>query len=153
MSEFDCRKCRDWKTCYWKGIDISAMWFGYEDIRWCPQQVCWLLKFADILHQGEWPVPDATVAGGMRGKSVTEAGFAKVMLITGELDTRLERTGLRGRLLAAECKDRDMERVNYLSQDAKDALYYVVGWRRRKMGFSQWRKQRKYRSAAQGVTV
>ena len=137
MSEHeDCRRCRDWKGCPGKE------WFGYHEIRWCPQQVFWLLKYADILHTGEWPVPDATVAGGMRGKSITEAAFVKVILVIAELDSRLSKTSWRGRLLAEECKNREM--MVFLSNDAKDALYYVVGWRRKDRNFSGWLKDRRY---------
>jgi len=141
VSEFgDCRKCRDWKGCPGKE------WFGYQEIKWCPQQVFWILKFADILHEGHWPVPDATAPGGMRGKSVTEAAFAKVALVIAELDTRLSKTNWRGRLLTEECKNRD--RMDYLSNDAKDALYYVVGWRRKDRSFSVWLKDRTYHKKA-----
>jgi len=100
------------------------------------------LKYADILHTGEWPVPDATVAGGMRGKSITEAAFVRVILVIAELDSRLSKTSWRGRLLAEECKNREM--MVFLSNEAKDALYYVVGWRRKDRNFSGWLKDRRY---------
>jgi len=141
----DCRKCRDWKGCPGKE------WFGYHEIRWCVQQVFWILKYADILHEGQWPAPDATAPGGMRGKSVTEAAFAKVVLVIAELDSRLSKTGWRGRLLAEECKNREM--MMFLSNDAKDALYYVVGRGRRELPFNDWRKQRNYRRGEQKVRV
>jgi hypothetical protein len=146
VSEYDCRKCKDWKTCYWQGVDISNCWFGYQDIRWCSLQVCWLLKYSDYLHEGKWPTPDSTVAGGMRGKQTTEASYAKVMLVIAELDTRLEKTGWRGKLLIEECKNR--EKLEYLSKDARDALYYVVGWRRKDRSFQAWLKDRRYRKKA-----
>jgi len=143
MSEPNCRHCRSWSVCHWGASEISAMWFAYGDISWCSRQTFWLLKYAEILHRGEWPVPDATVAGGMRGKKVTEAAYTKVIEIITEVDERLIRTGWRGRLLAEECINRD--RLEYLSQDARDALYYVSGWPRKEMRFKDWRKKRRYR--------
>ena len=133
----DCRKCRDWKDCPGKEG------FGYHEIRWCPQQNFWLLKYADILHDGQWPVPDATAPGGMRGQNMTGAAFARVVLVIAELDSRLSKTGWRGRLLAEECKNEEVMKL--LSNDAKDALYYATGWVRRKVGFNEWRKKRRYR--------
>lgn len=147
MSEFGCRKCRDWKRCPGSGMDTEQMWFNYQDISWCAQQVVWLLKYADIIHAGQWPVTDTTVAGGMRGKTMsTEAAFTKVVLTIAEVDQRLSKTGWRGRLLAEEAKNR--EKMDYLSDDAKDALYYVAGWNPRNRSFSDWRKGRKYHQKA-----
>ena len=74
---------------------------------------------------------------------VTEAAYVKVAIAIGEVDDRLKKTGWRGRLLAEECKNR--EKMEYLSDDAKDALYYVAGWYRRRMEFDDWRKKRRYR--------
>lgn len=126
----------------WKGCP-GKEWFDFGEIRWCPQQNFWLLKYADILHAGEWPTPDVTVAGGMRGMKVTEAAYVKVVIAIGEVDDRLKKTGWRGRLLAEECKNKEM--MDDLSNDAKDALYYVAGWRRKETDFNDWRKKRRYR--------
>jgi len=138
VTEFgDCHECRSWKGCPGKE------WYHYGEIRWCPQQSFWLLKYADILHTGQWPVPDATAPGGMRGQAVKEAAYTKVVLAIAEIDRRLKRTGWRGRLLAEECKNRD--KMIYLSDDARDALYYVAGWSPKKMSFQQWLAARHYR--------
>lgn len=137
MAEYDCRSCKMWKGCKGKA------WYDFGEIHWCPQQNFWLLKYADILHQGEWPTPDATAPGGMSGKPVSGAAFTRVVLVIAELDMRLSKTGWRGRLLAEECKNR--YEMDDLSHDAKDALYYVAGWRRKEMDFNEWRKKRRYR--------
>ena len=135
MSE--CRECKEWKGCPGKE------WYHYGEICWCPQQVFWLLKFEEIIHQGEWPAPDATAPGGMSGKTLTEAAFVKVILIIAELDCRIEQAGWRGKVLVGECYK--LEKMMYLSDDAKDALYYVAGWKRKDTNFSQWRRQKRYR--------
>lgn len=102
-----------------------------------------MLKWAWVLRQGRWPAPESVVEPGVRGKMSTEALFAKAILIIAELDQRLARTGLRGELLVEQCINR--EKMEYLSDDAKEALYYVAGWARKDMKFHDWRKKRKYR--------
>jgi len=73
---------------------------------------------------------------------IAEARFARAVLVIAELDKRLVRTGLRGELLAEQCINR--ERMDYLSDNAKDALYYVSGWSRNPRSFAQWLADRKY---------
>jgi hypothetical protein len=137
MAEQDCQRCKSWKGCPGKE------WFSYGEIRWCAQQVFWLLKYADELQIG-WLAPDATSCPGARGKVInTEAAFVNARIVMGELNYRLGRTGLKGRLLTEECKNR--EEMDDLSNEAKEALYYVSGWRRRDLSFNGWLKQRRYR--------
>lgn len=134
----DCRHCKDWRGC------LGKDWYSFSEIRWCVQQVFWLLKYADILRQGLWPIPDERAEVGLKsGGMSTEARFTKAILVIAELDKRLTKTGWRGQLLAEQVINR--EKMMYLSDDAKDALYYVSGWRRKGMPFYQWRWQRKRR--------
>ena len=78
----------------------------------------------------------------MSGKVLTEAAFAKGARLIAELDYRLAKTGWRGRLLAEECVNR--KKMRYLDDDAKDALYYISGRRRKDRDFWKWRKDRRY---------
>jgi hypothetical protein len=137
MTEFDCQRCRSWKDCPGKE------WYSYGEVKWCPQQVFWLLKYADYLQVG-WLAPDAVSCPGIRGKVMnTEAAFVNARIVMGELNCRLSKTGWKGRLLSEEARNR--EKMMYLSDEANDALYYVAGWRRKGMNFMAWLKQRKYR--------
>ena len=133
---FDCRRCTNWRGCPGKE------WYSFGEIRWCAQQVFFLLKFAEILRQGIWPTPETTIAG-IKAQMTREATFTKAATIIAELDVRLQTTNWRGRLLCEECINR--EKLDYLSHDAKQALYYVSGWRRKAMPFLAWRKQRQHR--------
>jgi hypothetical protein len=134
----DCRHCKDWRGC------LGKEWYSFAEIHWCAQQVFFLLKHADILRQGLWPIPDERAEVGLKsGGMSTEARFTKAILVIAELDKRLIRTGWRGQLLAEQVVNR--EKMMYLSDDAKDALYYVSGWRRKAMPFYEWRKKRRYR--------
>lgn len=143
MSEHeDCRKCRDWKGCPGKE------WYSYQDIRWCHQQVFWLLEREDKLSEGLWPTPDATADPGVRGRNTsTEASFTKAVLIIAELRERLKTTGWRGRLLVEQCKNR--ETIDYLDGDVKPALDYVSGWRRKETPFNVWQAKKRYRKYTQ----
>lgn len=135
-----CPKCRSWRDC--PLTEKEKEWFDDGDIKWCPHHIFWILKWAEILHTGEWPVKDDSPDGAI-STTPTEASFAKVSRIIAEVDDRLKGTGWRGRLLAEQCINRD--RLGYLDYDAKDALYYVAGWNRRTMKFPDWMKKRKYR--------
>ena len=136
-----CLVCTDYKSCPLNENEKES--FEYWQIRWCPQQVFWLLKYADIIHEGRWPVADTTALGGMSGKVLTEAAFTKAALLIAELDYRLAKTGWRGQLLIEQCINR--EKMLYLSDDVKDALYYVAGWNRKDRDFTAWLKDRRYR--------
>lgn len=134
----NCRECHDWRGC--PGKD----WYGYHEIRWCPQQIFWVLKYEPYFHAGEWPAADATADPGTHHHVVkTEAAFVKASLIIGELDARLAGTGWRGRLLVEECYKRD--KMLYLSDDAKSALHYIAGPNRKTRDFRVWRADRAYR--------
>ena len=137
MPNLDCRRCKDWRGCPGKE------WYSYSEVRWCAQQTFWLLKYAETLRQGIWPIPEMIVPFGSRPSISTEAAFTRACEVIAELDKRLETTGWRGRLLQEECVNR--EKIMYLSDDARSALYYVSGWRRKDSPFLVWRRMKSYR--------
>lgn len=133
----DCQHCKRWQDC----PDTDSDWFSYGQIRWCPLQVFWLLKWEEYLGIGIWPTPESTAEAPKRTLS-KDAQYVNSMVVMAELHTRLEKTGLKGEKLRDECKLR--EKMLYLSDPAKEALYYVSGWRRKDRSFSAWLKDRKY---------
>lgn len=132
-----CRDCKRWQDC----PDPDSDWYSYGQIRWCIYQVFWMLKYSEYLRIGIWPTPESTCETPKRTLS-KDAQYVNACVIIAELDYRLEKTGLKGRLLEEECQNR--EKMLYLSDSAKDALYYVSGWRRKARNFSQWLKDRRY---------
>ena len=116
-------------------------YFGYHDIRFCPVQIFFLLKYDEILRGHGWPVPDDNAPGGMSTKVLGEADFVKVSLILAELHERLDKTRLKGEVLEAQCKV--VDKVEYLSDNAKDALYYVAGDSRKDTPFTVWLAKRR----------
>lgn len=142
MSDFrPCRECKDWNTCLL--TEGEKDWFGYQDITFCPQHIFWLLKYEHIIRGRKWPEPDETAIGGMSGKSMSWAAFTKASTLLAEVYSRLDATGLRGKLLSAECKDYQREKIQYLSDDAKSALYYITR-KPKDRQFSQWVADRRY---------
>ena len=136
----DCRDCKDWHDC-----TAPPDWFHYGQIRWCPYQCIWIIAHSETLREGRWP-PDPYRADNNNGQRniKTEASFTKPILILAELETRLERAGIRGKLLVAQVEAG--REINTLDREARDALMYVKGFRRKKMSFSTWKRQRNYRS-------
>jgi hypothetical protein len=150
MTEVDCHTCRNWRDC--PGL---REWFNYSEIRFCPYQVIWVIRWADILRTGDWPQdPDGGGDDNHGQRSIkTEAGFVKPSLILAEVESRLQRTGKDGKILRYQIEAMD-SRYNplvlcmvydRLDRDARTALLYVKGWRQKKMCFADWKRQRKYR--------
>ena len=140
-----CRDCRDWNDC--NGHDYYSM----SEIRYCRWQCIWLL-YNLIDHQDgkyttieNWPPEgketgyDNTLIQHSRG---AQAPFESFRRITADVLSRLERTSMDGRLLLLEIKN---DRLDF-SQEARNALNYVNGWRRKRLDYNSWVKQRRYRS-------
>jgi hypothetical protein len=107
--------------------------------------VFFLLKYEDDIRGRAWP-SDGRALGGSGGHVLGEANWVKVSTVLAELDDRLSKVypSLKGDLLRAECKDPKKEKIEYLSQDAKDALYYISG-RRKDTSFTVWLAKRRYK--------
>ncbi|MCJ7805712.1 hypothetical protein MUP46_03670 [Patescibacteria group bacterium] len=136
----DCRSCKSWKECPTPERD----WYSYGEIRWCPYQVFFLLKWAEYLRIGIWPTPESTCETPKRTLS-KEAQYVNAAIVIAELDYRLGKTGIKGELLASQCKEPDRDKMDYLSDSAKDALYYVSGWARKATNFATWLAVNRYR--------
>ena len=131
----------------------NKKWWNYSEIRFTAEEVLWILENMELLRGGEWPPEhknsgyiDASF-GEKRIKS--EAGFVKPVIIISEIEVRLDRTGVDGKLLLAEAKlgvD-----IALLSYEAKRALKYISGWRRKRMSYQNWVSQSKYRKGLQSA--
>ena len=141
MAEITCRNCKRWKQCpFWHPpYSAGKEWYHFGEIRWCPFQVLWILENAHTLEAGRWPPEhcDTGYEDRLGGENIkTEAGFVKPELIIAEVKSRLNRTGLHGKLLVSQVEaGRDFDD---LDEEAKAALMYVKGWRRKKTGFKKW---------------
>ena len=70
-----------------------------------------------------------------------EAYFVKSTLLIGEVRVRLKRVGLRGRILELEARLYD--KMEYLSDDARAALFYIAG-KPKTRKFTLWYADRMY---------
>jgi hypothetical protein len=139
--------CRDWKSC--RGHE----WYEMKDIQYCRHQVLFLLNLIDFIGNGfetvaGWPEDPKLKETGYEDVRIqtsrsTHANYEAVTVITAELINRLERTGKDGRLLLFESRTRDS--ASELSQDARNALNYVAGWKRKQTSYRVWLSMRSYR--------
>lgn len=98
---------------------------------------------------GEWPISPITTSNGdlpgIGGPVRTEAYYVKPEEIAGDIEWRLKRTGIAGTQLVEEIEameDLDYQKLHSL---ARDALNYISGWSRKRLSYSAWLKQRRYR--------
>jgi len=105
--------------------------------------VFFLLKYEEILRGHRWPMPGENVLDGLDHKVASQGDFVQASERLAEVEQRLDKTGIKGELLASECKYK--EKIIYLKPAAKDALFYIVGSNPKRMGFSEWLRQRKHR--------
>ena len=134
----DCLKCKDYRKC-----SGNRVWYHYGEIRWCVHQVLWIIERSETLRLGNWPLnPDGSsyTDPNIRTGYKSEAYYTKPAVILGEVEYRLDRTGKDGKLLWDEVKG-GLD----LRPEAESALMYVKGWRRERLSYLNWQKQRDYR--------
>lgn len=127
---------------------FPSEWFSRADVdaHYCRIQIIWLITMADILDFNEWP-PQSTgyvsVPLNVQTSPPQTSPTQSTLDTWAEVYARLQMTGRDGMALWTEAKKiRDYKEF---SQPAKDALNYISGYRRRRMPYKSWLKQRKYR--------
>ncbi len=139
----DCNKCKDYRQCQGKEF------YSWGDVRWCPFQCLWIIEHLDIILLGSWPPSSdgSTYIDSPLSKRAAkgEASFVKPVIIAAEIEYRLRRTGVDGKLLVAEVQG---GKTFELSKESQDALMYIKGWRRKRLTYQNWKKQRVYRKTS-----
>lgn len=145
----DCLKCKSYKDCegHFYEVDTEAgkqyvSWYHYGEIRFCPYQVIWIIEHSDTLLAGRWPPnPEGTsyTDPKIRTGYKSEAYFIKPVEILAEVEARLKRCGIDGKLLKAEVLA-GLE----LSQESRAALMFCKGKWRKRMSFLQWQRKVRY---------
>jgi hypothetical protein len=143
----DCRHCKDFRECLG---DIE--WFHYGQIRFCPHQILWILRHSETLRDGDWPQDPINPGDDNPNSKIikTEASFVKPILILAEVESRLKRTGIHGKLLVAQIEAG--RELNTLDREAMDALFYVQGWQQKRDSFTNWKRIRRWRKETLGVS-
>uniref|UniRef100_A0A6M3KV79 Uncharacterized protein n=1 Tax=viral metagenome TaxID=1070528 RepID=A0A6M3KV79_9ZZZZ len=137
-----CQKCKTDKDCSGRfyivetnKIKEEVEFYTYQEIRNCVYQVKWIITNAELLESGRWPAEPKS-SGYIEWKEkgfASEAYFVKPVVTVAEVNKRLRRAGLYGKLLRAEVLA-ELE----LSDESKTALRYVRGERRKKQSFRRW---------------
>ena len=142
-------------------------YFSYAVYRFTAEQIIWLIENMPSFDKGEWPVePNEYITdkynketkkwekvrklssftdepiGALRVRP--EAYFVKPTVILAEVNWRLERTKRAGEVLVHEINS-GLNKYEFLSDYAKDALDYISGLRRRKLSFADWGADKKRR--------
>ena len=121
----------------------TTLWYPPNKITFTQSQMLFLLENLDLLGAGDYP-PDPYSSDEQKGgKHSYRAPFVTAVELSAEITSRLVRTGVDGKLLLAEAK-LGLDIV-LLSYEAKRALKYCAGWRRKKMSYQSWKNQNKYR--------
>ena len=133
----DCRKCKDYREC-----TRNRDWFSYQEIRFCPFQVLWIILHEETLMDNWPPNPDGSsyIDPGIKTGLGSEAYYTKPAGILAEVNTRLAKAGVHGKLLRAEV----LAGLD-LSEESKSALMYVKGWRRKSMSYQRWLRNWRYK--------
>ena len=133
MIKDDCEKCK----FHCKHKD----WFSYGEIRFCRTQMIFLIEHILELGEGSWPSsPDGSsyVDLPIRSRQFNqEAYFTKPTEMVAEVMSRLNRTE-DGSVLMEEIHSGLCER-HLLGKEARKALNYVSGWRRRTESYIEFK--------------
>ena len=128
----DCVKCGH--SC------ARRDYFSYREIRFCRVQMIFLIEHIVELGEGSWPSsPDSSsyVDLPIRSRQFNDdAYFTKPTEILAEVMIRLNRTGEDGSVLMEEIHSGLTERY-LLSSEARKALNYISGWRRREVSYKK----------------
>jgi len=135
LRELDCRRCKRWRGCPGKE------WYHYGEIRWCPQQIIWILQHADIFRAGDW-VARHEESGGSQ-QLHPEAYFVKAGIAIAEIEARLRTTPNQGELLITQVEDGRV--LGDLSPGAYEILMYIKGKDRKVRDFNTWKREKDYR--------
>ncbi len=148
-------RCHDWDGC------PGRAWYSLHDNQYCRLQTLWILDncidyIDDRYVSASWPEQDKPASfidndARIQKSQPSTAGFTRPIQEVAEVIARLERTGKDGRLLLIEVKNAALKRGwdgiyrESYSQDARNALNYIIGWKRKRLSYRAWLKQREYR--------
>ena len=106
-----------------------------------------LIEFLPLLIEGIWP-PNPQGSGYTETLNVQRsrsrhAYFETPCQIAGEVEWRLKRTGIEGKLLVSEIRQGLM--LEELQPESRNALNYISGKWRRKTPYRVWLAKKRYR--------
>ena len=132
-------------------------WYSPAEIIYNRDQWIWIMSYLPDLIKRDWP-PDPRGTGyidapiGTKSRTI-HAPFEMVSMVVSEIEVRLSRLGKDRAVLEERYTNNVYEDdiaydlkvpVNVIHQRLNSALWYVTG-KRKRMSYSNWKKQRKYR--------
>lgn len=141
----DCAKCRHLMrdgNCRGSGV-----WWPIKELWLCRLQCLFLI--AELLPLSEGLYPQDIYSSGYTEAARTSfrigsaAPFESALTVRGELQYRLDRTGISGKWLVKEVQNGVS--LGELPYETRQALHYVSGWRRKLSSYKTWLRQRERR--------
>lgn len=127
---------------------MSEQYWSPRDFHFTSEQILWILPHLKELKVGLYPPEPSSgyTENPINKKQPTShAPYETACQIAAEIEVRLKRTGLAGELLYAQVCAEFLE----LSYEAKQALYYISGWKRKRISFVDWKRKRRSRLVTQ----
>jgi len=132
-----------------KGDCIMEEFYTYGEFHFTRGQVIWAIRNLDELSFGTWPTnPEGSNYTELPGvkKQGGEASFVRACGIAAEIEGRLEKTGVDGKLLVAELNGAwRAPMFEDLQWESQMALNYVSGWKPKKDIYSSYKAKRQWR--------
>ena len=122
-------------------------WYSPREIFFTREQMLWLLEHLPELETGNWPVnPQGSgyVDLPLKKSGRQQAYFETPCQFAAEVSWRLDKTGEDGKILYWQVQSGVTE-YELLEHEAKEALNYMSGWRRRQTSYSRFNTNRRYR--------
>ena len=134
-------------------------WYSPGEIYFTREQIMFLIEnFAEKSSAGEWELvcnkwpPDPDKIDILIQTSLCKSPFETVACLLAEVELRIEKTKTDGKLLMSEIVG-GIEIREDLSAEAKLALNYISGWKRKQSPYSKWKASRLfyYKNITKGI--
>lgn len=145
MPKSECDYCK--KPCSTPNADYYEM----NQIKYCSPQILFLIEHLELLRDGIYPCNPIntgytdSIDPSIRVQPSGIAGFVTPALIYSDVSSRLKACRKDGETLEHEVRYLHADYYGLLSPSARNALLYISGWRRKRMKYYKWLKQREYR--------
>jgi len=134
-------------------------WYSPGKIRFQRDEMIWMTENLPLLEEGIWPREPSesgyTETANVQKSRSHKAPFETAAQYFAEVTARMFPKDENGKIiqpaLHAACNvlvwevQHGLNDYELLSPTAKTALNYISGWDRRKMSYSKWKRQRRYR--------
>ncbi len=149
MSEVATEKKPDGRLCpscdrFIRKTCSGYEWYEPKEIRYCREQMVWLVGIMDLLEDGHYPLDpyvSGYVGGGFSGIRAS-APYELAEQLAGEVNMRLwtkGKTGEAGAQLLWDIYKLGITQYNQLSPLAQQAVRYISGSWQKVQNFSDWK--------------